>query len=303
VKWLRATRPDVVVTNTAVIPTPALASAVVGIPHVWWLKEFVTKDHGLKYVLGEPLSQRLVGWLSEIVVANSRAVEQHFSPPIPGRKMRMIHSAVPGLEVGPNRIELPRLRVLLLGTQAPSKGGRLALEAAAILRDEPIQFEWRLVGSIDRDYRDNLTALARKLDVSDRVEIRDHTDTPENQIAWANVVLMCSNAEAFGRVTVEALKSGRPVIGTRSGGTPEIISEGVNGFLFAPGSAHQLARAVRRLTTEPGLLARMSENAETSTRDRFTLTAYTEAFVGVLEAAAGRRGTIGSRRPGRSPHR
>src|SRR3990172_4393369 len=35
--WLRAERPDIVVTNTAVIPTPALASAAAGIPHVWWV--------------------------------------------------------------------------------------------------------------------------------------------------------------------------------------------------------------------------------------------------------------------------
>ena len=99
---------------------------------------------------------------------------------------------------------------------------------------------------------------------------------------------MCSDAEAFGRVTVEALKSGRPVIGTRSGGTPELIADGENGFLFEPGKAQELASAMRRLAIEPGLLAQMSENARTGTRDRFTLEGYAEAFVAVLNAAASR---------------
>jgi glycosyltransferase involved in cell wall biosynthesis len=288
VQWLRTTRPDVVVTNTALIPTPALASAVVGIPHVWWLKEFVTKDHGLTYVLGEPFSQRLVGWLSTIVVANSSAVEEHFSPPIPRSKMRMIHSGVPCLDVGTNRIDLPTLRVLLLGRQTPTKGGKVALRAASILGPEPIDVELRLVGSIHPTYRAELTALARELGVTKHVEILDHTTTPEQQLSWANVVLMCSDNEAFGRVTVEALKSGRPVIGTRSGGTPEIIADGVNGLLIEPGNARQLAAALRRLATEPGLLARMSEHARTSTRDRFTLDGYVQAFVDVLDAAARR---------------
>jgi len=42
----------------------------------------------------------------------------------------------------------------------------------------------------------------------DRVQNSHHTTTPEKQISWANVVLTCSDAEAFGRATVEALKSG-----------------------------------------------------------------------------------------------
>jgi glycosyltransferase involved in cell wall biosynthesis len=99
---------------------------------------------------------------------------------------------------------------------------------------------------------------------------------------------MCSDAEAFGRVTVEALKSGRPVIGTRSGGTPELICDGVNGFLFEPGNARQLAAALRRLASEPGLLERLSNNASVGTRDRFTLDGYVEEFVDVLSAAAAR---------------
>src|SRR5262249_30711948 len=136
VRWLRATRPDVVVTNTALIPTPALASAVVRIPHVWTLGQFVTYGHDLRYVLGESLSQRLIGWLSQTVVATSRAVQEHFSPPIPRRKMRMLYPGVPAFDMPPNRIE-PPFRVLLLGRQTPSKGGRVALAAARILRDEP----------------------------------------------------------------------------------------------------------------------------------------------------------------------
>ena len=287
-RWLRTTRPDVVVTNTALIPTPALASAVAGVPHVWWLKEFVTKDHGLQYVLGEPLSQRLIGWLSTFVVANSSAVEEHFSPPIPRHKMRMIHSGITGFDPIPNRIDLPTLRVLLLGRQTPSKGAQLALEAVSILEPEPIEIELRLVGSISPGYRDELAGRARELGIAARVQILDHTKTPRSQIAWANVVLMCSDSEAFGRVTVEALKSGRPVIGTRSGGTPEVITEGVNGFLIEPRNAWEMASALRRLASEPGLLARMSENAATSTRDRFTLDGYVQAFGEVLAAAAAR---------------
>ena len=104
---------------------------------------------------------------------------------------------------------------------------------------------------------------------------------------WANVVLMCSQNEAFGRVTVEALKSGRPVVGTRSGGTPELITDGIDGFVFEPGSAPALAAALRRLAGDPELLALMAERASTGVEDRFTTEREVDLFVDVFTAVAG----------------
>jgi glycosyltransferase involved in cell wall biosynthesis len=279
----------VVLTSTAAILTPALASKVVGIPHIWWLHEFMTKDHGLRYLAGEPLSQRSIGWLSKVVVANSKAVWDHYSPPIPSEEMRLIYYGIAGFDAIPNRIDLPTFRVLLLGRQTPSKGQELALNAASILKRGQIQVQFRLVGPISSAYRDELQSLASKLGVTDMVEIVDATMTPHDEFAWANVVLMCSQNEAFGRVTLESLKSGRPVIGTRSGGTVELIRHGVDGYLFEPRNPHDLASAIRKLASEPGLLARMSENASAGTQDRYTIENEVGAFVDVIAAVIARQ--------------
>jgi len=59
------------VTNTATIPTPALACALLHKPHIWLLHEFVTLDHHFPYLLGERVSQHLIGRLSVLVIANS----------------------------------------------------------------------------------------------------------------------------------------------------------------------------------------------------------------------------------------
>ena len=200
--------------------------------------------------------------------------------------MRLIHYGITGFDATPNHADLPALRVLLLGRQTPTKGQKLALEAAGILEHEPVRIELRLVGSIGAAYRSELQRIAATLGISDRVEILDASTTPQDELAWANVVLMCSNDEAHGRVTVEALKSARPVIGTRSGGTVELISDGVNGFLIEPGSAQELAAALRRFASEPGLLEEMSENARTSMENRFTIETEVDDFVDVLTSAA-----------------
>lgn len=198
--------------------------------------------------------------------------------------MRLIYNGIAGFDASPNRIDLPNLRVLLLGWQMPSKGQELALYAASILKREPIQAHFRLVGPLHAAHREELQGLASNLGISDIVEIVDATTRPHDEFAWANVVLMCSHNEAFGRVTLEALKSGRPVIGTRSGGTVELVCHGVNGFLFEPRNAHDLASAIRQLASEPGLLARMSENARVGTQHRFTIEGEVGAFVDVVAA-------------------
>jgi glycosyltransferase involved in cell wall biosynthesis len=149
-----------------------------------------------------------------------------------------------------------------------------------------MRIELRLVGPIDAEYRAELKRLASALGIAARVHIVGPTPTTHDQLAWANVVLMCSENEGFGRVTAEALKSGRPVIGARSGATTELISDGVNGLLVAPRSADELAGALRRIATEPGLIAQMSENARTGARDRFTVESELESFLEVLTAAA-----------------
>ena len=54
-------------------------------------------------------------------------------------------------------------------------------------------------------------------------------------IEQADIGLTCSRNEAFGRTTVEALLMGKPVIGTNTGGTVDLISDGVDGLLYPPG--------------------------------------------------------------------
>ena len=239
-------------TNTAVIPVPAVAAALTGVPHVWWLREFVTRDHDLAYIFGEALSQRVIGRCSRRVIANSHAVRRHYSPPIPAVKMRVLYQGITGFEPTPNVVARPEIRALMLGHVTPTKGVEVAVEAAGILRSAaagsfgrpaPVDLRLRLVGPIGSDYRRRLERLIAERGLEGSVEIAGFSSSPRTELAWANVLLVCSDNEAFGRVTVEALKSGRPVVGSRSGGTPELITHGVNGLLFAPGNAAELAGA------------------------------------------------------------
>jgi glycosyltransferase involved in cell wall biosynthesis len=84
--------------------------------------------------------------------------------------------------------------------------------------------------------------------------------------AAAHVGLMCSQSEAFGRVTVEAMRAGLPVCGTNSGGTPEIIEPGVTGLLSPVGDANALATNLMRLEADEDLRRRLAHAAQESSQ-------------------------------------
>jgi glycosyltransferase involved in cell wall biosynthesis len=287
VNWLRSSRPDLVVTCSAVNAVPAFASGIAGVPHIWWVHEFVTRDHGLTYSLGERLSQHLIGLTSRLVIVNSKAVRDHFADGVPRHKVRVLYQGIDGFRPTPNRVSPAGLRALVMGSLTPTKGVGLALEAVAALEDEGIPIRLRLVGAPRSGYGREIRESIARLGIDDVVEVRGPTADPQAEYDWANVVLTCSRCEAFGRVTLEALKSGRPVVGTRSGGTVELVSPGVNGLLFTPGSAEELAAALRLLASDPCAVETMSKNAGVGMRDRFTMRAHVDAVVPLLWVAAG----------------
>jgi glycosyltransferase involved in cell wall biosynthesis len=87
--------------------------------------------------------------------------------------------------------------------------------------------------------------------------------------------------EAFGLVYLEAMAAGAIVVGTATGGAAELVTDGVNGLVVAPGDTKALAAALVRLRDDAGLRARLSENGR-ATAGRYRL----EHMVDALEALA-----------------
>ena len=167
---------------------------------------------------------------------------------------------------------------MLVGRFGSSKGQHTAIEAIAVARRLGIDIELTLVGPGDAS---PLRKLARRRDVSDLVRI--HGPTPDVGRYWsdADVGLMCSRCEAFGRVTVEAMNAGLPVCGTDTGGTPEIIDPGVNGLLSPAGDAGALADNLIRLALDEDLRLKLAWGAA-HTAQRFQRKRFDDELATIL---------------------
>jgi glycosyltransferase involved in cell wall biosynthesis len=94
--------------------------------------------------------------------------------------------------------------------------------------------------------------------------------------------------EPFGRVIIEGMLSKRPVVATRAGGVMDIVEDGENGILCAPGDAAELARVLEKLKGNARLVDRLVERGYENATSRFGTKRYVESVQKILEDVAGR---------------
>ncbi len=132
-------------------------------------------------------------------------------------------------------------------------------------------------------YTDELTALATSLGVEDRVIFAGHSDHVPNVMAACDVITHCSTApEPFGRVIVEGMLSGRPVIASNAGGAKEIIEHDTSGQLTTIGDADALASAITRYLNDPEWADTIAKAGRKRAQTHFSDKHFTDIFVDIV---------------------
>jgi glycosyltransferase involved in cell wall biosynthesis len=135
----------------------------------------------------------------------------------------------------------------LFGRFDPLKGQADFLRALALV---PGIHGW-LIGESTvnegRPYETQLKALAAELGIADRVRFDPPTESLRSAFDAVDAFAMCSVSETFGMVTLEALSRGVFVVGTRSGGTPELLEGHSGTALYEPGNVAELASILKEI--------------------------------------------------------
>lgn len=292
VRALEGSGADVVVTNTITVPLGAFAVRLAGLPHVWYLHEYGTAEHGVRFDLGRSATLRLVGILSDAVMVNSKALRSHFAGPL-RKEPRLVYYAVEVPELDTAFAADPGLRLVQVASLSPGKGQLDAVRALVLLARRGIDVRLRLVGEDLGGHAAELCDLARREGVEERLEVAGFSADPAQEIVAADVALTCSRLEAFGRATVEAMKLGRPVVAAASGGSVELVRDGWSGLLYQPGDAEALADRIERLHSDRELLRELGQNGCAWARATFTRQRFADDLLAVFEDVLS---TTGSRR-------
>lgn len=153
------------------------------------------------------------------------------------------------------------------------------------LISEKVRAKLLLVG--DGPQLSLVSRLAEQMELQDRILFLGKQDAVEELYSISDLFLLLSEKESFGLVALEAMACGVPCIGTNIGGIPEVITDGVNGFLTELGDVNDVAEKSVELLTNPRLYGRFSKEAIRTVNEKFRgdiiVKQYEEVYEKVME--------------------
>ncbi|NKB23719.1 MAG: glycosyltransferase [Kiritimatiellae bacterium] len=289
-------RPDIIHSNTATIFLfSGLAAKWHRVKHIWHIREFFTEFGPLWNIY-----KWIVYALSDEIWTVSSAVAEQFTPNRLQRKVRVVHDGFPQEEfqsVSESRITDFRTKYQLgngplIGIvgriKFQRKGQEIFVQAAAELKEQYPQIRYVIIGSPfpgNEDHLDKLTELIDALDVKSIVTYTG--DVGDVKAAYSSLdisVLASALPEPFGGVVIESMFLGKPVVGTRIGGTIEQIDDGKTGILVNPGDPEDLARALRTFLDNPERMRAMGKNGKEKVLREYE---FEKIYVQMLDAYRG----------------
>ncbi len=294
-KWIKSLRKegyDLVYINDTDIYFAASVAKLLKIPYVWHFRSFV--DPKMHFIIG---AKKMFFDCAQII-AISHGMEKTLleNAVMPSDKITVIHNGIPLLKE--NKLSAQSrengLRVLHCGSITPKKGHRDALGALKILKEKGISDIYlHIVGPVtssgDAEYLKELERFVEKSGLSEQVVFEGPCDDMASFRKNMNIELMCSVNEAFGRVTLEGMRSGLLIIGSNTGGTPEIITDKHTGLLYQQGNPADLAEKILKAYKDEGYVKQLANNAVNFSLNHFTPEQNVTSIERVLQNAANQR--------------
>jgi glycosyltransferase involved in cell wall biosynthesis len=179
-------------------------------------------------------------------------------------------------------------RVLFAGNLIASKGVDVLIDAIALLRDQGVSCQLRIVGGGPEESK--LHALAAQRALGDTVTwspfISQHELPAEFGEATITALVSRGQAEGLGLVLAEALLAGSAVVGTAAGGIPEVVVDEQTGLIATDGDAADLARQIDRLLADRKLRDRTVEAGRARIRLQHAPVAAAERFIALYKEVA-----------------
>jgi glycosyltransferase involved in cell wall biosynthesis len=295
VQFAQQHKVDLIHSNTILTLEGGFAGRRLGIAHVWHVRELVGPGHPWRFPYEGPAFGRFVQSQAAKLIANSQATAAAIQPWLP-----------PGLlDVVPNGIDLSRfalhrsdpsdrpLVVAMVGNLTTRWKNHLMFVRAAGLVDPALPIEWRIYGhdpsrggQLGQDeYVNGLLAEIKRAGLADRFHLAGFHADPAEIMAQVDLLVHPAESESFGRVVVEAMAAGLPVVGVDAGGVGEIVRHEETGLLAPPGAAAVMARYITQLVRDPDLRSRYGAAGCRRAHEGYSLQACVEGVIRTYRAA------------------
>jgi glycosyltransferase involved in cell wall biosynthesis len=282
---------DLVVTNTSAIWTGAFAARRAGVPHVWFVHEILDGENPLlSHILGRKALIRRMAKLAVRIVANSRASARAFEGS--GK------AVVIGNGIDTRRRSAPDLAALrislglgkggpvlgIIGKIYPGKGQKEAVLALDLLKRLRPDVRLLVVGGVkDRCYAGEVRETVRRLGLEKNVLFSGFREDLPEILALLKVLILASTVDSLGRVGLEAMAAGTPVVAVAAGGLPEIVIDGRTGVLVESADPARIAEGAARVLDDPELARAVAEGGRKFVVENYSLEGQVRKIERVLE--------------------
>jgi len=216
------------------------------------------------------------------------------------RRASVVYDAVDEMWLRPSRPAADVRRELGLPEGAPCvglvgniqewKGQRVLVEAMARLDGSHANVRALLIGGTHRAgeaYAAEVRRRVAELGLGDRVLFTGFREDVVDLMNALDVVVHSSvRPEPFGRVILEGMLLEKPVVATRAGGVPELITDGQTGYLVQPGDPEALAACLGRVLSDRGASTEVGRQAGQWARQKFSLSRQVSEMKTIYESAA-----------------
>ena len=289
-KQIGMLNPDLIHANSVRAGIAASLAAIgTGKPVIWHVHDTLPKHTVSAAIRAFAFLNRSIR-----IIAVSQSTADSFTGTLPFKsRVRTIHNGTdlrrfpqkqPGRSAFRESIAVSdhQFLVCAVGQICRRKGLLELLNAFKQIHTQAPDMHLAIVGKVvfrhEETYLDALRSAAREPGIEHRVHFTGELGDVSPALQAADLLVLNSSDEPFGLVLIEAMASGTPVLATRVGGVPEIVTDQQNGWLIESGDAGALPLRLLELSRNRSALAEVAERALNTTCPKFSL----ERFQGDL---------------------
>jgi glycosyltransferase involved in cell wall biosynthesis len=278
-KLIKTYKSDIVHSNQMIISISAgLACKMRKVPCIWHIRENPA-DHISKYIL--LVFGKLGDSLSDQVLVNSKYTAKIFINTALYKKIKVIPIGI-NYRINENNISKnkpfnSKPVVTILGRIIPMKGHETLIRSLKFLKQKQLEVDMYIIGHFDENdtYYLYLLSLINEFGLHSNIKFYGFRSNINTMLNSSNIIIAPSTEpETFGRTIIESMAVGKPVIASCIGAHPEIIQDGLTGFLVSPGKSEELAAKIELILTDKELQKKMGELGKQRYDKLYTLDNY-----------------------------
>ena len=288
---------DIVHTSTSLTLQGAIAAKLTNTPHIWHVRESIGSKGLFKFWVSDQILIKIFKFLSNYITPESHYAGEVFQMKDP--KLKVIHDGVDvnqyidntlGLELrkslGIRKDDL--LVAMVANLSATMKRHDVFIKMAASLSKNHGNTRFVIFGSHPNKknriynesylYAENLKNMVLKLKLKDNFIWGGFRQNIPELMSAIDILVHPCEVEGFGRIAIEAMASGKPVVGPKTGGISETVKNDFTGYLVKSMDVDSFAKATEKLISNKTLRTQFGVNAKSHINDNFSISNHVKTI-------------------------